>query len=99
LWQFVTIDANEAKAPRLNERLSLQLSPPRKIGSLSHALTHRRYAFDVFRCDFQGALQASSNGQHHWQDAVLRRWVTADEIDRFPFPRPHLKIRRLLNLG
>jgi A/G-specific adenine glycosylase len=81
LWQFVTVEAGKGgqHSVRTTERL----------GTVTHALSHRRYEFRVFR----GDLVAGSNGQ---SDGKERAWVTLAELDRYPLPRPHLRIAALL---
>lgn len=78
MWQFITFDADGADGhPR-------GLVDARRLGEVSHALTHRRYEFQVFLADAKsGKLPPSDNP---------RRWVSTQEIDRYPLPRPHLKI-------
>jgi adenine-specific DNA glycosylase len=56
-----------------------------QIGSVAHALTHRRYRFDVFRCDAIGKTKSA-----------VGNWLTPHEIDRHPLPRPHLKILAMI---
>jgi A/G-specific adenine glycosylase len=93
MWQFVTIeavpDANVAPtAATVRAALSLRTSKPALIGTLTHGLTHRRYQFDVFRCqtsDGKGAVGGK-----------LRRWVGLDELAQYPLPKPHVTIGRLL---
>jgi adenine-specific DNA glycosylase len=60
----------------------------RRIGQVRHALTHRRYVFDVFTARAGG--DASCNLQ------PLRRWLTLAELDAYPLPRPQLKIVEML---
>jgi adenine-specific DNA glycosylase len=78
MWQFVTREADAEN--------DLQISQPRKIGQIRHALTHRRYVFDVFLCQ---ALTARLNG----------KWTTLKKLVDYPLPRPHLKIAQMLRDG
>lgn len=55
------------------------------IGKVTHGLTHRRYEFRVFH----GEILNETNGSP-------RKWVTLKELDRYPLPRPHLKIAAML---
>lgn len=52
-----------------------------ELDTIDHALTHRRYRFRIFACQASGKAPA---GTH---------WATLDELDRYPMPRPHLRIR------
>ena len=67
MWQFVTF-AVEPATSRNGLALPIKTSSPRPLMSISHALTHRRYRFEVFVCDAADA-DISANAQ-------LRRWIT-----------------------
>jgi A/G-specific adenine glycosylase len=67
--------------------LSFPTSKPQKIGQIAHSLTHRRYEFEVFTCE---ARNYSSSAEQ------IRKWVTLEELNHYPLPRPHLKIVELL---
>jgi adenine-specific DNA glycosylase len=78
MWQFVTVEADKsAGAP--NERM---------LKKLRHALTHRRYEFDVYHCRTVDGAQVSQNQS--------RKWVTLDELLAYPLPRPHVRISQML---
>jgi A/G-specific adenine glycosylase len=81
MWQFVTIDAS-AKAARIR----MKLTRPKRIGEVRHTLTHRRYEFDVYAAD------VTCDGV----DPSPRVWVTLKQLDRYPLPRPHLKVVEML---
>ena len=55
----------------------------------THGLTHRRYEFRIFRAQ-------PVNGELAAGDGRPRQWVTLSELDRYPLPRPHLKVAQLL---
>ena len=57
----------------------------KSLGTVTHGLTHRRYEFRIFH----GKMNRSPNGAN-------RKWVTLEELDRYPLSRPHLKIAQLL---
>jgi len=87
MWQFVTLDGDAKTTPaQLNRHVSLKVSGVRPLGSVTHALTHRRYTFDAFLCD------VSRNGK----DPSPRRWATLDQLDSFPLPLPHVKVAQML---
>jgi A/G-specific adenine glycosylase len=77
MWQFVTVEAGKSKQHTLNRG--------KRIGLVTHGLTHRRYEFRVFL----GKLADGKN-------SLDRKWVDLAELDRYPLPRPHLKIAALL---
>ena len=61
---------------------------PEAISLIEHTLTHRRYTFDVYTCQ-------TTDGKLLKSDRPLL-WVTLSDLDRYPLPRPHLKIVQLL---
>jgi A/G-specific adenine glycosylase len=77
MWQFIT---TESDAPK-----DLEISPPKKIGQIRHALTHRRYIFDVFTCE---ALSSAVT--------EIQKWTTLEKLSEYPLPRPHQKIAQML---
>ncbi len=91
MWQFITVEKcpdNGSKFPPA-AKLSLKLSTPRKLGTVTHALTHRRYEFDVYACECDG--DAAGDGGDG-----ARRWSTLDGLSEYPLPRPHLKVVEML---
>jgi A/G-specific adenine glycosylase len=93
MWQFVTVEAGEGTptgALLRRSGLGVGVRCLRRIGQVRHALTHRRYVFDVFTARAGG--DASCNLQ------ALRRWLTLAELDAYPLPRPQLKIVEMLQL-
>jgi A/G-specific adenine glycosylase len=92
MWQFVTFEANGAEPSRraVREHLSFDVDTPRLVGIVRHALTHRRYEFDVYVCTARTAGNGTAPGP------TPRAWVTRCGLDAYPLPRPHLKIIDLL---
>jgi A/G-specific adenine glycosylase len=84
MWQFATLEAAEQPvSPHLLQtHYSLRVTEPVLLNVVEHALTHRRYRFDVFGCENLG----KSPGD----------WATLQELNDRPMPRPHLKIREML---
>jgi A/G-specific adenine glycosylase len=83
MWQFITVDASA----ELASELTTFLKERRWLGAVSHGLTHRRYEFEVY---------VARAGKRVLVDAPNRRWVTLDELEAFPLPRPHLKMVQML---
>jgi A/G-specific adenine glycosylase len=83
MWQFITRPADRA------EPLPIKVSSPTPIGSVSHALTHRRYQFEVFACETGRKTSRST------PDAM--RWVTLAELEQYPLPHPHVLIADMLS--
>jgi hypothetical protein len=71
--------------------LPIKSSILRKLGTVTHGLTHRRYEFDVYACECAGGGDAGGA-----DDAGLRRWSTLDGLAEYPLPRPHLKVAEML---
>jgi A/G-specific adenine glycosylase len=88
MWQFVTTPLEQGMDETM---LPVRTTPPQLLGTIAHALTHRRYQFEVYVCEARGRKPRNS---------APRRWVTLIELGEFPLPRPHVKIVELLrNLG
>jgi A/G-specific adenine glycosylase len=85
MWQFVTLDAG-VKPAALRREVALDMSAAKRLGRITHGLTHRRYEFDVFACEV--------NRDGH--DPSPRRWVTLEQLDAYPLPRPHVKVAAML---
>ena len=92
LWQFVTIEAGKssATAKSVAGRLPMAVCDLQPLGTITHALTHRRYRFEVFRSKASDAVLPLSDHP--------RRWVALDEMANYPLPRPHLKIVEMLSV-
>ncbi|HEV2294392.1 MAG TPA: A/G-specific adenine glycosylase [Tepidisphaeraceae bacterium] len=94
MWQFVTV-ARNGKPPTAKDvakQTGLVVEKPKLIGAACHALTHRRYAFEIYVC----TARADYDRYEPWQSRP-RKWVTRAELERYPLPRPHAKIARMLD--
>lgn len=92
MWQFITVPAlDDIANGAACDLLPLAITKPRLIGSIRHALTHRRYEFEIFRCHAKSKRLRKSDS--------LRRWSTLHEMDKLPMSRPQLKIAALLQVG
>jgi A/G-specific adenine glycosylase len=86
MWQFVT---------RSRPARSTSLVPPvpvdrlRRLGTVAHALTHRRYEFDV---RWGTAAEDSTPPAYDRPHA----WVTLDGLTEYPLPKPHLAVAAML---
>lgn len=76
MWQFLTRTARDDAL-----EVGPELTP---LGCIDHALTHRRYTFNV-------AL--AGTGRRTIQNAT---WHTLASSESIPLPRPHVKIREML---
>jgi A/G-specific adenine glycosylase len=83
MWQFITRPSDE------HRDLPLKTSPPRRIGSVSHTLTHRRYEFEVFACAARTAKPR--------RDGIAICWTTLPGLRDFPLPGPHVRIASMLS--
>jgi A/G-specific adenine glycosylase len=91
MWQFVTFEANgmPPSPGTVHDRVALKVDAPRRIGAVRHALTHRRYEFDVYVCSARAGGDVPTG-------PAARAWVTVAELDAYPLPRPHLKVAELI---
>jgi A/G-specific adenine glycosylase len=85
MWQFVTRDAAEPEP-------SGALEQAQALGRIAHALTHRRYEFEVFLFDAHDPPAAAADGGPRRPS----RWVRLDQLGDFPLSRPQLRIAQLL---
>jgi A/G-specific adenine glycosylase len=90
MWQFVTLEATTKKpSPSiLKSATNVSASGLEHAGQIQHSLTHRRYTFDVYTCQTNDGKLLKSDRP--------RIWVTLNDLDRYPLPRPHQKIVELL---
>jgi A/G-specific adenine glycosylase len=92
MWQFITVEAPDAGKripPSFFKRISNSAGKPQKLGAITHGLTHRRYEFDVYAVDCEGAEPANGNG-------MLRAWTTLQGLSHYPLPRAHLRVADIL---
>jgi A/G-specific adenine glycosylase len=85
MWQFITVESGKSSD---ESPLPVGVHRPRQIGSVFHALTHRRYEFKVF-------IARSRNGDSPRADRPTQ-WVALDQLHQYPLPRPHSKIAEML---
>jgi A/G-specific adenine glycosylase len=86
LWQFITTEADKSV---LGVCPDVKLGPPRSIGTVEHALTHRRYRFGVYLCDVAGRAFNNSSSSN-------QRWVRLQELSSYPLTGPQEKIAQML---
>lgn len=97
MWQFITLESDPA-APdavddaRVAARAGVRVCQTQRLGEVKHALTHRRYTFEVYRC------RATSGRIRSNSDDLVPTWMTTEQIDQVPLPRPHLKIAGLAGI-
>lgn len=99
MWQFVTIDpaaagSGNADSPTrkmLREQLGFSVGAVQGIGGVDHALTHRRYHFDVFVCEATSRDVAKTS-----KGSMNREWRRLDDLADRPFSRPQLLVAEML---
>jgi A/G-specific adenine glycosylase len=88
LWQFKTVESPGGDgtygAPVPRAWLGFKVSEPAMLGSVKHALTHRRYVFDAYVAELKGKRRAGQT------------WVTLEELDAYPMSKPQLAIAGML---
>lgn len=102
LWQFVTFPPQgirpTAATVRKHVGMIQSISPIKRVGEIRHALTHRRYVFDVFTAQVRMNGKPRRNPALETEaDGSIRRWVALADLHEYPLPRPHLKIAELLH--
>jgi hypothetical protein len=75
------------------------MTVPRRIGQVTHGLTHRRYEFDVFVCEVTAgaSCRPGSDPAATSADGRPRAWTDLKGLSQYPIPRPHLKIAAMLD--
>jgi A/G-specific adenine glycosylase len=81
MWQFITCDKPNPRA------FGMKMRDIQPLTTLRHTLTHRRYEFQVFQ---------SSVANRNGHTSESRRWLTLADLEEYPLPGPHLKIRQML---
>lgn len=76
MWQFLT---RETQDGAIEAAASLE-----RLGSIDHALTHRRYTFEI-RVGSAPKLKLENT-----------TWHTLDSSESIPLPKPHVRIREML---
>ena len=98
LWEFpggriqVKETAKQACVRSIQEETNLLVDSIQYLTRIKHAYTHFKIVMDVFHCHYQ-------SGEVTLNEAVDYRWITADQIDQFPFPRSNHKFIPLLKQG
>lgn len=91
MWQFATIEPMGRKPTRatIKRLFGMDASKPRELGEVRHALTHRRYLFSAYQAELRDSKTPLAD--------PARKWVTREQIERYPLPRPHLRILEMLD--
>lgn len=98
LWEFPGGKVKKGEAPQhacvreMREEVNLSVEIVGFLTRIKHAYTHFRIVMDVFRCRYL-------SGRVVLNGPVDYRWITADQIDMFPFPGANHKFIPLLNEG
>ena len=90
MWQFITVEAGQGDPARqrANGSLPVGIAGVKKLGEVSHGLTHRQYEVTAYVCEAKG--KSVKEGER------VRQWVTLEELDRFPMSKPQLRIAAML---
>lgn len=89
MWQFITIESGNGANPGKSSGLPVPTEPACRLGMIKHALTHRRYEFEVFLCKSRSSKLSSAQ--------TNLRWTTLEKLNQFPLPRPHVRIAEILS--
>lgn len=81
--------AEEACLREIREEVNLSIEVVGLLARIKHVYTHLRIVMDVFRCRYQ-------SGEVVLRGPVDFRWITIDEIDKYPFPVANHKFIPLL---
>ena len=98
LWEFpggkigVKETPEQACVRAIREETNLLVEPIEYLTRVKHGYTHFKIVMDVFHCDYR-------SGEVVLNEAVDYRWIAADQIDQFPFPRSNHKFIPLIQSG
>jgi A/G-specific adenine glycosylase len=92
MWQFITVPAGEGEptARTVSKSLGISVSRLSPFMQVKHALTHRRYVFDVFMAEAKEKIEARAE--------CARIWETIAGLSEYPLSRPQVKIGERLKL-
>jgi A/G-specific adenine glycosylase len=84
MWQFVTLAAPDhaPTAASLARVLDLPLADVAVLTTVRHTLTHRQYQFDAVVAHTPSTA-----------NPLPRAWASLSDMDKLPFPKPHLTLR------
>jgi A/G-specific adenine glycosylase len=103
--------AEEACRREIAEETGLDVVVGERIATVRHAYSHFRIVMDVFRCRCLGETEDGARDRTRGREEISEpevrlngptdhRWITLDEIDRYPFPAANHKfIPRLRKAG
>lgn len=93
MWQFVTLEAASRRPSARDLASRIGATPVRveHLGQVKHALTHRRYEFDVYYCPLAKDASAGAIA-----DNLSGTWLTPQRIESIPLPKPQVKVMELV---
>lgn len=86
LWQFQTVEHSRQGVSQFCLSRFSQLQKPRRLGRVTHALSHRRYQFDAYLIAVKSTVECTPSQQ----------WVSTAAMNALPMSVPQLKVRRLV---
>jgi A/G-specific adenine glycosylase len=95
LWEFPGGKVHENETPEqacireIKEEVNLDISIDTFLTRVKHAYTHFKISMDIFNCTYV-------SGDLKLNGPVDFRWVTADELELYPFPGADRKFMHLL---
>lgn len=95
LWEFPGGKVDQKEAPHascireIKEEVNLKVSIDDYLTQVRHAYTHFKIVMDVYCCRYV-------SGRVKLHGPVDYRWITLEEIDRYPFPKANHKFIPLL---
>ena len=98
LWEFPGGKLEKEETPEqalkreFQEELGIMVVPIRKLTVIKHQYTSFRVTLHCFLCRLQG-----ESGFNHQNSAFSPRWVTAAELDHYPFPAANRKLIQMLS--
>lgn len=98
LWEFPGGKVRENETPEqacvreIKEEVNLDISVDSFLASIKHAYTHFKIKMEIFNCTYV-------SGDLKLNGPVDFRWVSADELELFPFPGADRKFMHLITIS
>ena len=98
LWEFPGGKCEEGEALQdcltreVKEELGITIKVLKKIAAVDHAYTHFRVTLHAFDCRYTSGIPKAIG-------CTDFKWVTIEELDRYPLPKANHKILAILRTG
>ncbi|MDR0199106.1 MAG: A/G-specific adenine glycosylase [Streptococcaceae bacterium] len=89
MWTFPMIETKNVH-PKLPDEFSVDILKTEELGEITHVFSHLRWHVRVIRCQLAGNFQKRTPKNAGWYEP--------EDFTKLVFPRPQVKMLKLLNL-